>query len=61
MLDKASDKNKMMIRIEKMDDTKILIQTDDKLLDDVTLKNVVILIICAFKNDDSFYSRIFLD
>ena len=61
MLDKVSDKNKMMIRIEKMDDTKILIQTDDKLLDDVTLKNVVILIICAFKNDDSFYPRIFLD
>ena len=50
-----------MIRIEKMDNTKILIQTDDKLLDDVTLKNVVILIICAFKNDDSLYPRIFLD
>ena len=61
MLDKALGKTKMIIRIEKMDDTKILIETDDKLLDDVTLKNVVILIICAFKDDDNFYPRIFLD
>ena len=30
--------------IEKLDDTKIFIETDDKLKDDVALKNVVILI-----------------
>ena len=33
-----------VIDIEKLDDTKIFIETDDKLKDDVALKNVVILI-----------------
>ena len=33
-----------VIDIEKFDDTKIFIETDDKLKDDVALKNVVILI-----------------
>ena len=31
----------MIVGIEKCDDTKILIETDGKLPDDVTLKNVV--------------------
>ena len=34
----------MIISIEKYDDTKILIEIDDKLPDGVTLKNAVILI-----------------
>ena len=50
MLDKVLDKIKMIIGIKKFDDTKILIEADDKLLDDVTLKNVVIIITCAIKN-----------
>ena len=50
MLDKVLDKIKMIIGIKKFDDTKILIEADDKLLDDVTLKNVVIIITCAVKN-----------
>ena len=33
MLDKVLDKIKEIIGIEKVDDTKILINTDDKLLD----------------------------
>ena len=33
-----------VIDIEKLDDTKIFIETDDKLKHDVALKNVVILI-----------------
>ena len=40
-LDKVLDKTKK-IDIEKLDDTKILIDTDHKLLDDITLKNAVI-------------------
>ena len=34
-------KNRMIISIEKFDETKILIGADNKLPDDVTLKNVV--------------------
>ena len=40
MLDKVLDKIKEIIGIEKVDDTKILINTDDKLLD-ITSKNAV--------------------
>ena len=38
MLDKALDKIKQIIGIEKSEVTKILIDTDDKLPDDATLK-----------------------
>ena len=44
ILDKVLDKIKWIISTEKFDDTKILIEVDDKLLDDISLKNVVILI-----------------
>ena len=44
MLDKVLDKIKMIKGFEKFDDAKILMDTDDKLFDEVTLKNVVILI-----------------
>ena len=39
ILDKVLDNIKKIKSIEKFDDTKILIDTDDKLLDDITLKN----------------------
>ena len=42
ILDKVLDKIKKIIGIEKFDDTNILIETDDKLPDGITLKNVVI-------------------
>ena len=66
MLDKVLDKIKMIIGIKKFDDTKILIEADDKLLDDVTLKNVVIIITCAIKNaekkgNDKFDPQVFLE
>lgn len=44
ILDEVLNKIKMIISIEKYDDTKILIEIDDKLPDGVTLKNAVILI-----------------
>ena len=43
MLGKVLVKIKEIIGIEKIDDTEILIDTDDKLPDYVTLKCVVIL------------------
>ena len=43
MLDKVSDKIKEIICIEKFVDTKLLVNTDDELLDDITLKNFVTL------------------
>ena len=59
MLDKAFDKIKEIIGIEKFDDTKILTDTDDKLPDGITLKNAVILMTCVKKNNGKFYPEIF--
>ena len=47
--------------IAKFDETKILIDTDDKLLNFITLKNVVILITYIIKDDGKFYPQIFLE
>ena len=44
MLNKALDKTKNIIGIQKFDDTKILVNTDYKLPVDITLKNVAILV-----------------
>lgn len=46
MLDKVLGKIKEIIGTEKFDDTKILVDTEDKLPDDITLKSVVIMIMC---------------
>ena len=61
MLDKVLDKIKKIINIIKFNDTKILIDTDDKLQGYIALKNVVILITCIIKDDDKFYPQIFLE
>ena len=50
MLVKVLDKIKEIIGIDKFDDTQILIQTDGKLLEDITLKIVGILITCVVKD-----------
>ena len=42
----------MIIRIEEFNDTKILVETDDKLPDDVTLKIVALLITCVSRIKD---------
>ena len=60
MLHKVLNKNKEIIGLEKFDDTKILIDMDDKLPDDVSLKNVVILITYVVRDDSKFYPQIFL-
>ena len=61
MLDKVLEQIKKIIGIEEFDDIKILIETDDNLADDVTLKSVVILNTCVMKNGDKFYPQIFLE
>ena len=59
-LNKILDKIKR-IGIKKLEDTKILIDEDDKLPDDISLKNVVILMTCVVKDGDEFYLRLFLE
>ena len=60
MLDQVLDKIKETIGIVKLDDSKIFIDTVDKLADYVILKNVVILITCVIKGDTKFSPQIFL-
>ena len=55
IVDKALDKTKEIIGIEKFDDTKILINTDNRLSDDITLKRG------AIKDGNKFYPKLFLD
>ena len=57
VLDELVDKIKNIREIKKLD-AKILIDTDDKLRDDITLKNIVILIMCVTKNWDIFYPKL---
>ena len=59
--DKVLDRIKEITGIGKFDDTKILIGTDDKLPDDVTLENVMILMMCVRKYGDEFYPQTFLE
>ena len=61
VLDKVLDKIKETIGVAKIDDTKILIATDDKLSDYITLKNTVVLVTCIIKDDGKFYPKIFLE
>ena len=60
MLNKELEKIEDITGIEEFYDTNILMDTDDKLPDDVTFKNVVILMICVIKDNDKFYPQIFL-
>ena len=56
IVDKVLDK----IGIEKFDDANILISSDNKLSDNITLKRVVILITCI-KDASTFCPQLFLD
>lgn len=55
------DKIKKHNRHWKIDHTKILVDMDNNLSDDTTLKNIVMLITFIIKNADKFYSQIFLE
>ena len=41
------------------DDSDVTVETDDKLPDDITLKNVVMLITCLIKDRDNFFRNYF--
>ena len=57
MLNKVLGNPKEIIGIKRFDDTKILIDTDEKLPDDISLKNVVIPMTCVIKDDSKFYPQ----
>ena len=61
ILDKVLYKIKKIIGIENFNDTKILIDKDDKLPLDITLKSDAIIIACVIKDDNKFYQRIPLE
>ena len=61
MVYKVLDKIKEIIDIEKFDYSKILIYTDYKFPDGVTLKKDVILLTCVIKYGNEFYSQLLLD
>ena len=61
ILDKVLDKIKKIIGTEKVDDAKIFIETDDKLPDDISFKNILILMTCVIKDADRFYPELFLE
>ena len=60
-VDKVLDKIKEIVGTKKFDDTKILIETVDKLPDYITLEKVVILVTCVIKDGDKFYLQLFLE
>ena len=55
ILNEVLHKIKEIIVIEKFDDSTILVDTDDKLLDYITLKNAVILMRCVKKDNNKFH------
>ena len=59
-LDKLLDKIKKIIGTEKFDNTKILIETDDKFPDDITLNNVVILTTSVIRDNNKFRLQVVL-
>ena len=62
ILNKVLNKTNKIKDIERFDKTKFLIDTDDnELIDDITLKNVVILNTCIIKDADKFYRQLFLE
>ena len=61
ILNKVLEKIKMIKDTETFDNTKILIETDDKFAEDITLKNVVMLISFVIKGNDKFYTQLFLE
>ena len=60
MLNKVLDMIKEITGIDKFDNTEFLIEADDKLPDNITLKNVVILMTCVIRDDGKFYPKLLL-
>ena len=61
MLDKLLYKIKEIIGFKNSFDTKILIETDGKLRDDIILEYIVILTSCVIKDGDKLRPQLFLE
>ena len=61
MLHKKLNKMKGIVGIEKFDITKILIDTDEKMSDNIILKVVVILRTCVIKDYNDFFPLLLLE
>ena len=61
ILVKALHMIKKIIDIEKFDYIKFFTDADDKLPDDITFKNVVMLITCVIIDGDKSYPQLFLE
>ena len=59
-VDKTLDKIKR-IRIEKRDNIKAFIDTDDKLIANVTSKTAVKIMACVVKYCNKYYPQLFLE
>ena len=55
------DKIEEIIGIEKIEDTQLLINTENKLPNETNFKKVVILLTCVIKDGSKFYPQPFLD
>lgn len=60
MLKEILDKINLVIAIEAFDNTNILIDTNDKLPDHISLKDVIILITCIIKDNDKYCPQLFV-
>ena len=61
MLNKVLEKNKEIIDIKQLHNTKILIAKNNKLPDDITFKKVVTLMTCVIKDHNKLYPQLFLE
>ena len=61
ILDEVLYKIKKIIGIKNFNNTKILIDKDDKLPLDITLKSDVILVACVPEDDDTVYQQLPLE
>ena len=61
MLDGVLDKIKMIKVIQKLDDNKKFINSDNKLAEAVALKSVVTVTLHVILNHDKFYPQLFLE
>ena len=61
MLNEVSDGIKKVAGIKKFDNTKPLIDASDKLPADIIVKDILIVITCAIKDNNKQYPQIFLE
>ena len=61
VLDNVLDRITRINDIKEFDNTKILIEADDILPDDIIFKNAVVLMTFVIKDDGKLYQQLFLE